>query len=113
MPEPVPFDRSDPIQGNGQCGGGKKTKAALAIGAAISAALLAAAASKNQAEADKHFAEAGRLQQKAQDSLAGKGKPKSAGTTVYDMFGEDDRDQFAAEPQLASPNANSFAKASF
>ena len=51
----------------------KYGKTLAAIGAAITAALLAASAAKNQAQADKHFAEAERLQQKAQDSLSGKG----------------------------------------
>jgi len=108
----VPGNESDPVTGNG-----KKARALAAIAGLIAAAFLSADAAKNQKEADKHFAEAARLQKKSDDILAGKsggcqcggGKKGKKGkpTDVWEMYG-DDRGGFGTEDQLASPNAISY-----
>lgn len=106
MPLPVYGDQIDAIQGNG-----RKTKAAIAVSGAIAAALLAASAASNQKEADKHLAEARRLQEKAQNALAGKGKGKKEDN--WEMFGDDRGAAPYQEPLLPSPNANSMASVGF
>jgi len=106
-------------QHDAKSGNGKVAKALAVLAGSIAAAFLAADAANNQKEADKHFAEAARLQKKSDDILSGKsggryqsgkGKPKSGGKTIWDIYG-DDRGGFAKEDLLPSPNAASYGKA--
>jgi len=112
MPLPLVGDRSDNMNGNG-----KRLKALAGLAAAIAAAFVAADAAKNQREADKHLAEAARLQKKSDDLLSagtpesrsGKGKGSK---DLWQMYG-DNRGGFGENDLLSAPNASTNSKAGF